>query len=124
MKKNEIKKNINEIKRISAKMPKSINEALNFNDLAEDDDMEMEEEPMDEPMEQPSKPVNAAGINIDNFITTMRKQSLDIMSQLADHPEDETYEFAKKIWQLAEKAYNDKRDANGEGKNPQQHPQL
>ena len=101
---NTFKKNISEIKKMSAKYPKTIKEALDFNALEDDDmDMEMEDEPMDEPAE------NKAGINIENFITTMRKQSLDIMSELADNPDDPVYDFAKKIWQLAEKAYNDKK---------------
>ena len=48
MKKNTMKTNITKIKNISSKMPKTINEAINFN---EDDDMDIMDEPMDDDMD-------------------------------------------------------------------------
>ena len=48
MKKTNIKQNINEIKKISSKFPKSLNEALNFNEVEDDNEeigFEDEEEP-------------------------------------------------------------------------------
>lgn len=125
MKKNAIKTNIITINRLSARMPKSINEAINFN---EDDDMDMDfagEEPMDEPVEEPAMPAEKhdEGPNIDNFIANMRKESLGIMKALADNPDDAVYQFAKKIFQLADKAHEDQKegkDINGQPKQQMQ----
>ena len=114
MKKNTMKTNINQIRKISSKMPKTINEAINFN---ETDDMDMEmmddepmgDEPMgDEPMEKEA--MGDSNTNIDNFIANMRKESLGIMKALADNPDDSVYQFAKKIFQLADKAHEDQKE--------------
>lgn len=123
MKKNVIRENINKLKNISSKMPKTINEAINFN---EDDDMDMmDDEPMeyepmdDEPINRPSMESNDT--NIENFIANMRKESLGIMKALADNPDDSVYQFAKKIFQLADKAHEDQKegkDINGQSKQP------
>ena len=127
MKKNTIKTNITQLKKISSKMPKTIKEAINFN---EDDDMEIMDEPIvddepivnDEPIEK--KPIGEDS-NIENFIANMRKESLGIMKALADNPDDSVYQFAKKIFQLADKAHEDQKegkDINGQPKqqiNPQ-----
>ena len=119
MKKTSLKENIGHLRKISSKMPKTINEALNFQ---EDDDMDMMDEPMDsiedEPMDSP-KPMADDGPNIENFIANMRKESLGIMKQLADDPDDAVYQFAKKIFQLADKAHEDQKegkDINGQPK--------
>lgn len=126
MKKNTMKTNINQIRTISSRMPKTINEAINFN---EDDDMDMMD--MDMPEEGPEEelpteaPVAEDTHNIDNFISNMRKESLGIMKALADNPDDSVYQFAKKIFQLADKAHEDQKegkDINGQPKqqmNPQ-----
>ena len=128
MKKNTMKTNIKQIKSISSRMPKTINEAINFN---EDDDMDMMD--MDMPEEGPEEelptesPVAKDTHNIDNFISNMRKESLGIMKALADNPDDSVYQFAKKIFQLADKAHEDQKegkDVNGQpkqqmGGNPQ-----
>lgn len=123
MKKNTMKTNINQIRKISSKMPKTINEAINFNevddmDMDMMDDEPMEDEPMmDEPMEK--KPMDDGNTNIDNFISNMRKESLGIMKALADNPDDSVYQFAKKIFQLADKAHEDQKegkDINGQPK--------
>lgn len=126
MKKNTMKTNINQIRKISSKMPKTINEAINFN---ETDDMDMMD--MDMPEEGPEEelpteaPVAEDTHNIDNFISNMRKESLGIMKALADNPDDSVYQFAKKIFQLADKAHEDQKegkDINGQPKqqmNPQ-----
>lgn len=127
MKKNTMKTNIKQIRTISSRMPKTINEAINFN---EDDDMDMdmpEEGPEEElPAESP---VAKDTHNIDNFISNMRKESLGIMKALADNPDDSVYQFAKKIFQLADKAHEDQKegkDINGQPKqqmgNGQQRP--
>lgn len=123
-----MKTNIKQIRTISSRMPKTINEAINFN---EDDDMDMMD--MDMPEEGPEEespaeaPVAEDTHNIDNFISNMRKESLGIMKALADNPDDSVYQFAKKIFQLADKAHEDQKegkDINGQpkqqmGGNPQ-----
>ena len=126
MKKNTMKTNIKQIRTISSRMPKTINEAINFN---EDDDMDMMD--MDMPEEDPEEelpdeaPAAEDTHNIDNFISNMRKESLGIMKALADNPDDSVYQFAKKIFQLADKAHEDQKegkDINGQPKqqmNPQ-----
>ena len=121
MKKTELKNSINEIKRLTSKYPKSINEALNFNQLENETDEDVlmdDEEPVDEPV-----PTEDDGISIDNFIANMRKESLGIMKKLADNPDDAVYQFAKKIFQLADKAHEDQKegkDINGQPKQPMQ----
>lgn len=104
MKKNVIRENINKLKNISSKMPKTINEAINFN---EDDDMNMmDDEPMeykpmgDEPMEEPQAD---NGMDVMAFVDDIRKKSLKGMAQLADNPDDERYQLLKKIWQICDK---------------------
>ena len=130
MKKSTMKTNIKQIRTISSRMPKTINEAINFN---EDDDMDMMD--MDMPEEDPEEELQAETPavedthNIDNFISNMRKESLGIMKALADNPDDSVYQFAKKIFQLADKAHEDQKegkDINGQPKqqmsNSQQRP--
>lgn len=104
MKKNVIQENIKKLKNISSKMPKTINEAINFN---EDDDMDMmDDEPMeyepmsDEPIEEPQ---GDNGMDVMAFVDDIRKKSLKGMAQLADNPDDERYQLLKKIWQICDK---------------------
>jgi hypothetical protein len=133
MKKNTIRTNINQIRKISSKMPKSINEAINFNETDDMDMDMMDDEPMmDEPMDDEpmgKESMDDSNTNIDNFIANMRKESLGIMKTLADDPDDSVYQFAKKIFQLADKAHEDQKegkDINGQPKqqmgNNQQRP--
>ena len=91
--------NIKQIKKLSSKMPKTINEAINFN---ENDDMDvMGDEPMmdDEPIENHDD----AGMDVMAFVDDIRKKSLKGMAQLADNPDDERYQLLKKIWQICDK---------------------
>ena len=123
-KKITIKENIGQIRRISSRIPKTINEALNFNE--DYDDEMMDDEPMDDEMmdDEPQASAAVEEPNIDNFIANMRKESLGIMKKLADDPDNSVYQFAKKIFQLADKAHEDQRegkDVNGQPK--QQMPQ-
>ena len=121
MKKNTMKTNIKQIRTISSRMPKTINEAINFN---EDDDMDMMD--MDMPEEGPEEelpaesPVAKDTHNIDNFISNMRKESLGIMKALADNPDDSVYQFAKKIFQLADKAHEDQKEGKDINEQPKQ----
>ena len=127
-KKITITENIGQLKRISSRIPKTINEAINFNE--DYDDEMMGDEPMgdemgDEQMPQ-EKPMEAEEPNIDRFIANMRKESLGIMKKLADDPDNAVYQFAKKIFQLAENAHEDQKegkDINGQPKQQMQQPQ-
>lgn len=103
MKKNELKENISEIKRLTSVYPKSINEALNFNKLEEepDDEMDMmgdEEAPIDEPAHE-----DEGGMDVMAFVDDIRKKSLKGMASLAENPDDERYQLLKKIWQICDK---------------------
>jgi len=106
MKKNNIQRNIASMKKISSKMPKSINEAINFNE-SEDMDLDMLDEPMDNgemdtaPMEEPEP--KASGMDVMAFVDDIRKKSLKGMAELAENPDDERYQLLKKIWQICDK---------------------
>ena len=119
MKKNTMKTNIKQIRTISSRMPKTINEAINFN---EDDDMDMMDMPEEGPEEElpDESPVAKDTHNIDNFISNMRKESLGIMKALADNPDDSVYQFAKKIFQLADKAHEDQKEGKDISGQPKQ----
>ncbi len=100
--KKTVKQNISEMKRLSSRIPKTINEAINFQ---EDDDLEMQDEPMDgidaeEPMDEPKE---ESGMDVMAFVDDIRKKSLKGMAQLADNPDDERYQLLKKIWQICDK---------------------
>ena len=102
MKKKTINENIKQMKKMSSKMPKTINEAINFggkpyeeDDELMDDEMENEPESHEEPKE--------AGMDVMQFVDDIRKKSLRGMAQLADNPDDERYQLLKKIWQICDK---------------------
>ena len=103
MKKTTIDENINQLKRISSKMPKTINEAITFEDDGEDvmngGDI-ADDEMIDEP--QPEEPQDN-GMDVMAFVDDIRKKSLKGMAQLADNPDDERYQLLKKIWQICDK---------------------
>ena len=70
-------------------MPKTINEAINFSEGSDSDDMdvptepEMEYVPAQKPMDN-----NGSEMDVMAFIDDIRKKSLKGMAQLADNPED------------------------------------
>ena len=112
MRKNTTKTNIKRIKNISSKMPKTINEAINFN---EDDNMDydmMDDEPMDDdmdyqdtPMREPSNDMGAEAL-----LSDIRKKAINGMAKLADTPEDPNYEMLKKIFLMLDKAVSEKQE--------------
>lgn len=115
MKKTNIKQNINEIKKISSKFPKSLNEALNFNEVEDDNEeigFEDEEEPevMHEREPKIEQPMNNASQKAKKLIDDIRKMSLRAMAELADTPQSAEYEALKRIWQLTDKAVNEKEE--------------
>lgn len=103
MKKNTLKDNIVNIQKVSSRIPKTINEAMDFNgDMYEDDEelMNGDDEMMDEP-EKPEK--SESQMDVMEFVDDIRKKSLRGMAQLADNPDDERYQLLKKIWQICDK---------------------
>ena len=137
MAKKNIRKEINEISRISKNIP-SLMETIHFSPereremYNEEDDFEMEEPemqetPMMKPQEEEMPSSNEGSGNVEGFIANMRKESLGIMKALADNPDDAVYQFAKKIFQLADKAHEDQKegkDINGEPKEGMQKPMM
>jgi hypothetical protein len=118
MKKNIFKNNVSEIKKISEKMPKTINEAINFDEFDEEDEVPMEVDPEVEPepaqdveVEKPAEPAkNEASEKAKKLIDDIRKMSLRAMAELADTPECPEYENLKRIWQLCDKAVSEKQE--------------
>jgi hypothetical protein len=103
------------IKKISSKMPKTINEAINFNeDMAYgDEDMDMmDDEPMEEPMEEPmDAPVEEPqGAGAEKLLADIRKMSINGLAKLADNPDDPNYEMLKKIFLMLDKAVTEKQE--------------
>lgn len=110
MKKNTPNK-LSSIKRITSKMPKSINEAINFNDdmAYEDNDMEMMgDESMEEPIEDPIEEPQEAGA--EKLLADIRKMSINGLAKLADNPDDPNYEMLKKIFLMLDKAVTEKQE--------------
>lgn len=103
-KKSNIKENISKLRKISERIPKTINEAINFNEESDVDDLDMMTEPGMENVPS-QKPMEDKGSEMDvvAFIDDIRKKSLKGMAQLADNPEDEKYQLLKKIWQICDK---------------------
>lgn len=105
--KKEIRQNISEIKKISNKFPKTLNEALNFNSLGEEDNIDVDDESIGETEPQIPKdnPVVSDNKEMDvmAFVDDIRKKSLKGMASLADNPDDERYQLLKKIWQICDK---------------------
>ena len=103
--------NIKVIKNISSKMPKSINEAINFNEMAYDDeemDM-MDSEQMEEPMEEPMPGQEDTG-GAEKLLADIRKMSINGLAKLADNPDDPNYEMLKKIFLMLDKAVTEKQE--------------
>ena len=102
--------NLKAIKNISSKMPKSINEAINFNDdmTYEGEDMEIMDEPMEEPMAEPVEEPQEMGA--EKLLADIRKMSINGLAKLADNPDDPNYEMLKKIFLMLDKAVTEKQE--------------
>lgn len=98
MNKKTLKTNINEMKEFASKMPKNINEALNFESEMEPMEYEDEETPEENPVEEEEPDMDVMA-----FVDDIRKKSLRGMAKLADNPDDERYQLLKKIWQICDK---------------------
>lgn len=106
---------LSSIKNLSNRMPKTINEAINFNeDMAYgDEDMDMmDDEPMEEPMEEPlDAPVEEPqGAGAEKLLADIRKMSINGLAKLADNPDDPNYEMLKKIFLMLDKAVTEKQE--------------
>ncbi len=112
-----MKKNtINNITKLSSRMPKTLNEALNFNDNQsfEGEDVNIGEDKPQAPElgNDMISPEEELGENeaekARKLIDNIRKQALRAMASLADTPQSPEYENLKRIWQLCDKAVNEK----------------
>lgn len=123
MKKDNLKTDINHIRNISAKMPKTINEAINFegtDDLDTMDNEPIEDEPVDTtPEEAPIEKHEDSSMDVMAFVDDIRKKSLKGMAQLADNPDDERYQLLKKIWQICDKKPEQQTAFSAPGQKPQ-----
>lgn len=116
MKKKTLKTNINEMKNFVSKMPKNINEALNFENETEPMDYEEEipEEPFEKPLEKEDEDMDVMA-----FVDDIRKKSLRGMAKLAENPDDERYQLLKKIWQICDKKPEQQTAFNNPNNRPQ-----
>ena len=120
--KKTVKKNINEMTTLVKVMPKSINEALQFEG---DDELGYEDEMPDEDPEIEEPKNGEAEMDVMAFVDDIRKKSLKGMASLAENPEDERYQLLKKIWQICDKkpeqqtAFGNPQNAQPVQQNPQ-----
>lgn len=114
MKKNT-SNNIKMIQKMSSRIPKSINEAINFNDNVayEGEDMDMMDEPVEEPIEEPIEEpqiTEPEEMGADKLLADIRKMSINGLAKLADNPDDPNYEMLKKIFLMLDKAVTEKQE--------------
>ena len=116
-----MRKKINEIKNMTAKMPKTIMEAVDFSDneltdndfgfeeeMPEQDTMVSEPMPMDKPETHEQNPIAQDKPNDGMVVVdTIRKMALKTMAELADNPDDPAYVVLKKVWQMCDKKPED-----------------
>lgn len=114
MKKNIMNKNIEKMSHFSSKFPKTINEAINFNEAEDIDYMTMDDEidvPTEEiPQETSVEDAPREDMSADALLSDIRKKSLKGMAMLADTPEDPNYEMLKKIFLMLDKGVSEKQE--------------
>lgn len=108
-----MEKTIKNITKLSSKMPKTLNEALNFNENEDFNDVDIEDNEVTTPsdvnqMEEPV--IDSASEKAKKLIDDIRKMALRAMAELADTPQDPSYENLKRIWQLCDKAVSEKQE--------------
>ena len=114
MTKRTFKSNINSIKAMTSRMPKTLNEAINFNEA---DDMQMMDRPMDDEMMGPEEDMSMDDpmgeepeTGADKLLADIRKMSINGLAKLADNPDDPNYEMLKKIFLMLDKAVTEKQE--------------
>lgn len=113
--KKTVKKNITEMQNIVKKMPKTINEMINFNGVEEGyEDEEMPEETPVEPEMEEEPDQATASEHAAQLIDDIRKKALRAMADLADTPEDENYIMLKKVWQMTDRKPEQQQNQNGQ----------
>jgi hypothetical protein len=136
MEKKTVKVSVKSLNEMAVRIPKTIKEAMDyeghgeFNDQYDDVDVDMDVNGVDSAIgvntpDQEEKPAMEGGMDVKGFIDDIRKKSLKGMAQLADTPDDPSYETLKRIWQICDKAYADNKQAApgqqpGTGNNMQQ----
>lgn len=125
MKRKNFKQSVKSIHNISKRIPKTINEAINFNEYDDDEygDDGFEDEYSDDKYNNSKIGTgqnfgDVDDLNVDDFINDTRKKSLQIMAKLADEPENKTYEIAKRIWQICDKSLADEKAENENSERP------
>jgi hypothetical protein len=110
MKKNTMNKNIKQLKKLSSKMPRTINEAINFNEV-DDMDMNMEDDDFssEKQLSAPKMDDNSE-MGAEELLSDIRKKALKAMANLADTPEDPNYEVLKKIFMMLDKGVTEKQE--------------
>ena len=123
MKNKTVKVNMKSLNEMAMRMPKTIKEAMDYEDHGEfrdefDDIEDSHEDGVDSAigvntpsMEPERKPEMDGGMDVKAFIDDIRKKSLKGMAQLADTPDDPSYETLKRIWQICDKSYADNKQA-------------
>lgn len=115
MEKKNIRKEINEISKISKNIP-TLMESIHFNpssDIHEEDDIDFQDS---EEMETPAMPSHEENFAAERpmegkeIVDKIRKMALRAMADLADNTEDSYYAVLKKIWQMADKNPEDEKN--------------
>jgi len=111
------KENIKQMKNIATKMPKSLSEAMQFEDDEIFDGYQSKSSEDELPVEKEkhlhssqNSPVVNVEDDVENFINNTRKRALSIMAKLADDPTNKIYDISKRIWQICDKAYTEDRE--------------
>lgn len=92
------------VRKILSRLPKSLNEAMDFENRTQDTPLSDEPESYEPQGPGEAQPkASESEMNVTAFIDDIRKKSLRGMAQLADNPDDERYQLLKKIWQICEK---------------------
>lgn len=120
MAKKNIRKEINEISKISKNIP-SLMETIHFSPereremYNEEDDEEFDlptnDTPELEPKQEPTPEMGVeAPLQGKEVVDQIRKMALKAMADLADNTEDSYYSVLKKIWQMADKNPEDEKN--------------
>ena len=108
-----VKDSLKKMKSLVKHMPKTINEAIDFNDDEMDinnnyegaapEIEEADAENVMGGMETEENVMNGASERAKQLIDDIRKKALRAMAELADTPEDENYIMLKKVWQMTDR---------------------